>query len=72
MAYARKVLIKKPNLKTYNIFLSGSGAHSDFFSSLAIEWILLLMCTKQTASKQVSKKQRMTVEGINKNNYFRF
>ena len=49
MAYATKVSIKEQNLKTYDF----SSVSSAFFSSHAVGWILFLMCTKKTASKQV-------------------
>ena len=40
---------------------SVSGARSAFFSSHAIGWILFLMCTKKTASKQVSKDKEQQI-----------
>ena len=61
---ARKVPIKKQNLKTYSdFFISPCSA---FFPSHTIRWTLFLICTKKTASKQVSNSWRY------RNNYFRF
>ena len=61
VAYARKVSIKKQNQKHTMISSSVSGARSAFFSSHAIRWILFLMCTKKTASKQVSKDKEQQI-----------
>ena len=58
MAYARKVLIKKPNLKTYKKFFIRTWNNLAFFPSHAIDWILFLMCTKKTGSEQVSENDK--------------
>ena len=41
---------------------SVSGAHSAFFSSHVIRWILFLMCTKKTASRHVSEDEEQQVK----------
>ena len=41
---------------------SVSGAHSAFFSSHVIRWILFLMCKKKTASKHVREDQKQQVK----------
>ena len=48
--------------KHATISSSISGAHSAFFSSHAIRWILFLMCTKKTVSKQVSEDKEQQVK----------
>ena len=72
MAYARKVLIKKPNLKTHNnIFISLWSTFSFLFKSCNRVDIVFDEY-KERSIKASEPERRTTVEGINKNNFFRF
>ena len=63
MAYARKVPIKKQNLKIMQRFLHQSLEHIQLsFQVVQSGGILFLMCTKKTASNKVTKDKEQQVK----------
>ena len=72
MAYARKVLIKKPNLKTYNTFFISLWSTSSFLFKSCNQVDIIFDVYKENSIKASEQRWRTTVEGINKNNCFSF
>ena len=58
----QKTVNKKAKPKNIQRFFHVSGAHSAFFSSHAIRWILFLMCTEKRPSKKVSEDEERQVK----------
>ena len=62
MAYARKVPIKMQNLKTYNNFFISLWSTISFLFKSCNGWILFLICTKKTTSKEVNEDEEQQVK----------
>ena len=72
MACARKVLIKKPNLKTYKIFFVCLWSTFSFLFKSCNRLDIVFDVYKENSIKASERKRQTTVEGINENNYFKF